>query len=198
MKHNKAAADFRNDGNLEFRQKKFIDALISYNQSLCNAVPNSENLSLAYANRSAVYLELKQFDKCIENIQLARAHGYKNEAKLKEREERCEKLKETHQADPENDPANFFKLTYPQSEKHPPFADCLEIKENKKWGRHIITNRDLSPGDIIAIEEPSLKNVFHLGCFTRCNFCLKSNGLSLIPCDQICTRGKFNSMSFTI
>jgi hypothetical protein len=118
MKDNKKAIEFRNDGNSKFYQNKFYEALISYNKSLCHAENNSENLGLAYANRSAVYLQLKQAEKCLENIQLARAHKYPNKARLEDRQQKAENLKKTHGEDPENNHENFFKLSYPPNEKH--------------------------------------------------------------------------------
>jgi tetratricopeptide (TPR) repeat protein len=190
MKNNQQAINFRNKGNLKFRHNKFHEALISYNKSLCHAEIGSENLSLAYANRAAVYLEVKEADKCLENIELARAHEYANEAKLKEREEKAKKLKENLVEDPENDPKNFFKLSYPQHERNPSIANCLEIKSDPQFGRHVVTNRDLSPGDVIAIEEPIFKAVYHGKRQERCSNCLKPNMLSLIPCDRNCNFGK--------
>jgi SET and MYND domain-containing protein 4 len=186
MKDNKKAVTFRNEGNFKFKQNKFYEALISYNKSLCNSVKESENFSLAYANRAAVYLEVNEADKCLENIELARAHGYANEAKLKEREEKAKVMKENHPKDPENDPENFFKLSYPPHERNPSIVNCLEIHKNEQFGRHVITNRDLNPGDVIAIEDPFFKTVYFKHRRERCSNCLKSNMLSLIPCDGAC------------
>jgi tetratricopeptide (TPR) repeat protein len=186
MKDNKKAEAFREEGNALFMQGKFYEALISYNKSLCYSLvdsENSRNLALAYANRSAVYLELEQFDKCLNNIQLARDNCYKDEKKLKEREEKCLKLKEEQrQEDPENDPGSFFKLSYPACETIPFIANCLEERCNKKFGRYIITNRDLQPGDIVAIEEPVFKTIAKEACYSRCTYCMKSNMLNLVPC----------------
>jgi hypothetical protein len=190
MKDNQQAIYCRNKGNVEFRQKKFYEALIAYNKSLCHAEIGSENLSLAYANRAAVNLEVNEADKCLENIKLARAHGYANEAKLKEREEKANKLKENHLNDPENDPENFFKLSYSPHERNPSIVNCLDIKSDPQLGRHVITNRDLNPGDVIAIEEPIFKSLLRERRYEYCTNCLKPNILSLIPCDGNCDFGK--------
>jgi SET and MYND domain-containing protein 4 len=162
---------------------------------LCHAEIGSENLSLAYANRAAVYLEVKEVDKCLENIELARAHGYANEAKLKEREEKAKKLKENLVEDPENDPKNFFKLSYPAHERNPSIANCLEIHKNEQFGRHVVTNQDLNPGDVIAVEEPMFKRILDCARYLRCSNCLKPNMLSLIPCDKDCNFGKQGNQS---
>jgi tetratricopeptide (TPR) repeat protein len=192
MKDNKKAIDLRNEGNSKFSQNKFYEALISYNKSLCHAENNSENLGFAFANRSAVYLEMKQTDKCLENIQLARAHNYQNEARLEERQQKAEKLKITHREDPENDPGNFFKLSYPPNEEHPSIANCLELHKNKKFGVHVVTSRALNPGDIVCYEPLILQTTFAHGNYSRCRSCLKTNYLNLIPCDN-CSMGKFRN-----
>jgi SET and MYND domain-containing protein 4 len=185
MKNNQEADRLRNAGNAFFRESKFYEALVSYNQSLCHAVPKSEQLSLAYANRAAVYLEIEQFSKCLDNIQLARDHGYKSEMKLKEREDKCKKKNQ------QQDPTTFFKLSYPSHKKNRSIVDCLDIKENEQFGQHIVTTRNLNPGDVIAIEEPIFPLVLNGGRYALCNNCLKSNLLSLIPCDRKCTFGEF-------
>jgi tetratricopeptide (TPR) repeat protein len=189
-KCDKAAERLRNEGNSKFNSSKFYEALICYNKSLCNSTQQLANLGLAYANRSAVYLEMKQVDKCLQNIELARAHGYANEAKLNERQEKAEKLKEIQSKDPQNDPANFFKLSYPPNEKYPSIVDCLKVRENREFGRHVVTNRALNPGDIIAIEEPIFKAIDEGARYERCSNCLKSNLMSFIPCDGYCTFGE--------
>jgi SET and MYND domain-containing protein 4 len=189
MKDSKKEKSFRNEGNLEYRQSKFYEALISYNKSLCYA-ENSDSLGSAYANRSAVYLQLKEADKCLENIQLARDHKYPNEQKLKERQKQAEDLKETQREDPENNPANLIKLTYSPDVKYPSIANCLELRKNDQFGRHVVTKRALNPGDIVCLEPMIVKTTLADGNYKRCRNCLKSNYLNLIPCDK-CSMGKF-------
>lgn len=182
MKNTATADMYRNEGNGFFQRSKFYEALVSYNKSLCHAMPKSDQLGLAYANRSAVYLELKQFGKCLENIQLARDNKYPNETKLKKREMKCKEQSMTHQPDPICDSWIYFKLSHPANEKIPSIADCLEVHKNVKYGRHIITNRNLKAGDVIAIEEPIFKVLHMSHSYSKCTSCFKSNMLNLIPC----------------
>jgi SET and MYND domain-containing protein 4 len=104
---------------------------------------DSVERSHAYANRSAVYLEVKEYQLCLDNIQLARNSGYPVEKlqTLKDREEKCKNMMESEVKSDDDDPWNFFKLSYPANEKIPFIADCLELKKNEKFGRHIVTNR---------------------------------------------------------
>lgn len=198
-KSNEMADTYRKEANEHFNRCEFLEALTLYNKSICHAVEGSGSLGLAYANRSAIYLEAKLFKECLANIELARQHGYPANKiqKLNEREEKCKTLMETYKADPTNDPWNFFKLSYPPNEKIPFIVNCLELKENKKFGRYIVTNSDLKPGDIIAIEEPFYSFTDKKVCFSRCAYCLKSNKLSLIPC-MSCTNSKLTSLQFPL
>jgi SET and MYND domain-containing protein 4 len=139
------AKGYRDQGNLKYRQKIYFDALEFYNRSLMSAEPDSVERSFAFANRSAVYLEMKNYQLCLDNIQLARNSGYPVEKlqTLKSREEKCKELMESEVKSDDDDPWNFFKLSYPANEKIPFIAACLELKKNEKFGRHIVTNRGL-------------------------------------------------------
>jgi SET and MYND domain-containing protein 4 len=189
MKCEETAEKFRSEGNLHFRNRDYHQALLAYNQSLCYAQAN--DLSLAYANRSAVYLEAKLYDECLENIKLARDLGYPKEKleKLNERNQKCKKLMKTHQKDPGNEPWNFFKLSHSPNKKIPFIINCLELCENEKYGRYLITKKNLKTGDVIAIEEPFYKFIDNGVYHSRCANCLKSNHLNLTPC-ALCTKGK--------
>lgn len=189
MKCETTAENFREQGNSHFRNKRFREALVAYNQSLCFA--EGFGVSLCFGNRSAVYLEVKLFEECLQNIKLACDCGYPEEKrqKLFEREQKCKKLMKISRENFKKNPWNFFKLSHAANPKIPFIVDCLQLCESEKFGRYLITNRDLKTGDVIAIEEPFYKfndsEAFH----SRCANCLKSNHLNLIPCLS-CTKGQ--------
>jgi SET and MYND domain-containing protein 4 len=192
-KNDKDAAKFRQQGNLEFVKGNYFEALVCYNKSLCFA--NSPlTASLCYANRSSVYLHLKLYDQCMNNIKLARKYDYPEKQKLDQREEKClsEHLMAMNKKTSDGNPAlvnDFLKLSYPANPKLPLAANCLDLTENVHFGRHVITNRDLKAGDIIAIT-PNIYNVINNEArFHHCSFCLKSNDLDLITCPD-CPRGE--------
>lgn len=145
----------RSEGNKFYSERKFFNALIKYNESLSYAENGSENLGHAFANRSAVYFEMKQFEKCLENIEMARKNFYpeKQSEVLKNREMKCREMMKGHR-EKSLDVWNFFKLSYPSNPKLPFVADCLEVKKSEKYGRHVITNQDLKVGDIVVVETP--------------------------------------------
>lgn len=181
----------RQEGNEFYKKKNFFDALVKYNESLCSSESTSEHRGHAYANRSAVYFELKLFDKSINNIELALKHNFpkENEEILLSRKEKCRKMGKN------SSQKNFFKLTFPSHEKMSSLANCLELKSNEKFGRHIVTKEKINFGDVISIETPYVKvltnkskfdEINQRNIFQRCNFCLKDNKLDLIPCDGCC------------
>jgi hypothetical protein len=163
---------------------------------LCYAPPDSEEIALAYANRSLVYFELGHFEKALQNIQLAKDHNYPKNLieKLNEREAQCLEVLNnvtTHKPSQELESirAKHLNLKIPGNKKMPYYiADCLELKKNVQFGRHIVTNQDLKVGTVLAIEEPFSKIVLAHVRYERCANCLAKNHLNLLPCDSCCVR----------
>ncbi|XP_037048121.1 SET and MYND domain-containing protein 4-like [Bradysia coprophila] len=195
-KSNAKAESLRIEGNELFNRKCYHDAMVKYNQSLCLAAPRSEMLGLAYANRSAVYFEMKLFDNCMRNITLAKQNQCPEvtiEILIK-REAKClTALRQSNRSESGNaDIPKFFNLSYPSHKKLPFMADCLELRHNDKYGRHIVTNKCLKVGDIVAMEEPFCKIVRKAFIHQICSWCFKSNSMDLIPC-RGCTTAMFCS-----
>lgn len=198
MKSDTKAEELRNEGNKFYAAKKFFDALIKYNESLCHATSDSNHLGLAFANRSAVYLEMKLYEKSLNNIELARAHNYpaKNLDILSKREEKCNLL--INQSLKIVEPWSFFKMSFKPHEKLPFAVSPLELRINEKYGNYIITNQTLRVGDILAIEQPFVSVLLSESRFVKveksnkyqkCSNCLRDNQLHLIPCDS-CSQGE--------
>lgn len=154
-KNNTEAKKLRDLGNKHFQERDFFDALLKYNHSLCFAEIGTEAVGMAYANRSAVYIEMKQFDMCLKDIQLARRSNYPIEKleKLKQREEACVTAIENWKPNSYDNPLNFFKLSYAANKKYPGIVDCLVLRNNKKFGNHLVTTKTLRTGDIIGKNE---------------------------------------------
>lgn len=198
MKSDKKAEELRNEGNKFYVGKKFFDALLKYNESLCHATSGSEHLGFAFANRSAVYLEMKLIENSLKNIELAKAHNYPQRIfeVLSKREEKCHLLIEQNMK--VVDPWSFFKLSYKPNEKLPFAVGPLELRINEKYGKHIVTNQSLKVGDILAIERPFVSvllsesrfiKVEKSNKYQKCANCLKDNQLDLIPCSN-CSQGE--------
>jgi SET and MYND domain-containing protein 4 len=195
LKSDSLSKKYRNIGNEYFRRREYFDALLFYNRSLCTAEIGSDTISIAYANRSAVYIKLNHFDLCLQNIQLVRDNNYPAEKmeRLDRREEECKELMKTLKPSPDDDPFNYFKLSYPANPKNPQIVDCLEVRSDNK-GKHVVATRDLKTGDIIAIEEPFCAGLNPGARLYRCSFCLKDQLMNFIPCPG-CANGEIVSVS---
>lgn len=204
QKSNEKAEAARSEGNKLYIDRSFFDALVKYNESLCHAINGSEAVGLAFANRSAVYFEMKLFEKCMKNIVLAKENHYpeKNFEILDKRLAKCaEHIKAGVDVRVDDDPFDFIRLSHDANPKLPFVANCLELKRSEKFGRYIITKVDLKVGDIVAIEKPHFKIIKsdsrYEGCvelnrYQRCTFCLKDNLMDLIPCDGCTSSNYFN------
>lgn len=190
-KSNEVSAVLRAEGNQFYAQKDFYNALLKYNESLCRAESGSENLGLAYANRSAVYFEMKLFDECIVNIGLARQNHYPETSNeiLNKRHDKCVELMRQLKPEAKASTQKIFSLSYPSHEAVPFIADCLDLKTDKQYGRHISTSRQLKVGDVIAVEKPFCKIIRGQFVYQRCAGCFGDFLLNLLPCSS-CQRGE--------
>lgn len=186
-KNEKKAEELRSQGNVLYGKNEFVESVEKYNESLCYA-ESQDKLALSYANRSAVCFELKLYFFCLENIKLAKTHGYPADkmSKLDERMEKCHRLM-AEGADSDEDMmkalgGELMKLSHQPHPKIPYIVDCLDIQFNEEFGRHIVTKKKLLPGDIICIEKPYAKILYPDLKFTRCVHCMQDDTLTLIPC----------------
>ncbi|XP_037951291.1 SET and MYND domain-containing protein 4-like isoform X2 [Teleopsis dalmanni] len=187
-KCNKKSSEFRMLGNEQFslKNRRYFQALELYNKSICFSEPDSENLSIGYANRSAVLFEWKRYRECLTNIQLARKANYPDRLmhKLDKREKDCRQLLATQP--PDIQPYDF-QMPFDPHPQVPNIADCLELRHTDEEGRFLYTNRDLVVGDLIATEEPFCSTLLPPMRYIRCATCKQENYLTLIPCDSCCS-----------
>jgi tetratricopeptide (TPR) repeat protein len=85
------SATLRKHGNELFNKIRLNDAILKYNESLKYSPFNDENLSLAYANRSIAFFKLKEYQLCLNDIELALKYNYPRHllTKLYERKLDC-------------------------------------------------------------------------------------------------------------
>jgi len=142
----------------------------------------------AYSRRSLYFERTGQYKNSIDDIKLAYVNrvSFQHHTLLQRRFPILKQLKSKEKKD---DDDYVFKLSYDAHANIPGIADCLALKVNDAFGHHIVTNRKLLAGDIIAIEE-FFFNVVHVltpdepdKYFFSCAYCLKSGyHLHLIPC----------------
>lgn len=188
-KNDKVAKKNREDGNAMFAKNNFAGALSLYNQSISRGI-KSDNLSLCYANRSAVYFEVGMFAKCLENIEQAKKLKFPAHlmAKL---DKRAEDATRGLLASENIHVFNCFdKLTKPASKKQPFLIDGLMGSElNDLDNREIRTKNALVAGDIIFKETKPFSQVLRQKLiFSHCSYCLSTDAaMSLIPCKSCST-----------
>lgn len=180
-KNDTESAYYRKMGYKKFQEEEWLDAMSLFNQSLCYAEIGSVNVSLAYANRSACFFHLKMYDKCLVDIDLAKQANPTNlMPELDELREDCLKLMRNCE--------NSDKLSYEADKRFPGMAKVLEIRCDKKFGRHIIAKTDLPAGKTILVEKPfvaRLLNTYYNGCSVCMNI-----SMNFIACAQ-CTTALF-------
>lgn len=177
LKCDKIAAHKRKAGNEEFAKQNWSAAMIKYNQSLCFASQKSENVSLAYANRSACFLHMKAYKKCLVDIELAKKSGYPKRlmAKLDQRAAECLKAMEN---DDESEHAPT--LSFKPDDKFPCMANVVKIERDANGEYSVIANEDIAVGKTIVVEKPFCTFLCD-GSSWKCHICLK-NYANLIPC----------------
>lgn len=204
-KSNEEADKLRAQGNDFYHNGDYCKALLAYNNSLCFAEPGTEAVGLAYGNRSAVYFSLQEYELCLANIELARTHNYPlgRRQALRQHAFKAKQQLDKEGPKPEDDRARFFKMSYPRNPKYPFLADCLEMRQDAEDGKHVITTKDLKPGDVIAVTDPCFVSFDQRARLHHCGNCINNSmKLSLIPCAG-CSKGKqfeakmlFNELTF--
>lgn len=171
----------RKEGNELFASGHFLDAIRSYNKAIASAEIDSEELGISYANRSACFLQMKDYASCLIDIELAKRNHYPARLlpKLDRRKIECENRLAANGGvgTLRDDP----KLSFEADQKIPCFANGLEVSHSEKFGNYIKTKRDLEIGQTIIVErafayENPDSEFYCEKCYKRAN--------NLIPCQK--------------
>ena len=141
-------------------------ALHYFNLALMFAEMDSETVGMAYANRSAILVEMGHFEDALEDIDLALKNKYPESRahRLEKRKVKCEELMQKKREEYlAINPGRRNEIeTEIQHMKHmrnellrvkkpnpliPAAADCVEIKVDEDQGRHLVVNRDVCAGN---------------------------------------------------
>lgn len=179
-KNNVRSIELRNLGNEQFYLENVPKAMDYYNRSLCFAEIDSENVALAYANRSAGFFHMQKYREAIVDIELAENAFIPEHMwpELEERKQKCRDLIVAGKQRSENVP----KLGYDIDENFPCMAECLDLQNSKEFGRYFLAKRDIPVGKIVLSEESFIgakKNYESMGCSN----CLQLN-MNFIACPQ--------------
>lgn len=168
-KNNQTSTECLIDGNRKFLVGNWSGAMMSYNQSLCFAVPDSVHESLAYANRSECFFKMKMYIKAYFDIKLALKwkHSPRVARRLNRHLLKYQKILHTGL----DIDGLMPTLSFEPHPNHPCMANVLEICENNEFGRHIVAKCDIDAGKHIFVTE-----VFASGtasgnemCCAKCN-----------------------------
>ncbi|XP_060575894.1 SET and MYND domain-containing protein 4-like [Ruditapes philippinarum] len=76
IKASENASGFRNEGNRLFQRKIYKEAVSKYTQAVLNGPKESEELALAYGNRSAALYRIGSYQECLADIEEALKCGF--------------------------------------------------------------------------------------------------------------------------
>ncbi|XP_065073820.1 SET and MYND domain-containing protein 4-like [Ochlerotatus camptorhynchus] len=182
-KCNVRAAKARQEGNKLYLKKNYLEALEKYNESICWAQIDSEDLAIGYANRTAIYYENEEYEFAMANIALAKRHKYPERLmpKLQARELRC-KGKIDAGEHKSSTPCPKLVVNVEPNPKIPFVAQGIAMKELPHFGRSMVAERDFKAGSVILCEKPMMVSISPEAKYKLCQSCSSENFLSLIPC----------------
>lgn len=174
------AMQLRRDGNAVYGVHAYSHAMELYSESLLYSESGSENISLAYANRSTCFLKLNMLDECLKDIELAKAAGYpiKLMHKLDERRVTClKRISEGVQ------PLVIdAKLSFKHDKKMPCMANVLKVKRDNMGNYSVVAKEDIDVDQTIVMEKSFRTHLTKRFGF-KCNICLKGY-TNLVPCTK--------------
>lgn len=160
----------------------FYEALVALNKSSIAAAGDSAVLSKLFLEKSRIYYKLGHYENCLRCLEDAERLESGNDEAEALRGECLSALNDNGRSSTpstQNIYANFIKLSHPPHRRLPFIVDCLELRENDVFGKHVITNRNLKAGDVIAMEKSYFHFVSPHAVFERCFNCFRSNKLDL-------------------
>ncbi|XP_058794975.1 SET and MYND domain-containing protein 4-like isoform X1 [Phymastichus coffea] len=159
--------------------------LMQYSKSVAFAPNNSEDLALAYGNRSALLLHLHQYQQCLDDINRALqiTNSTKLISKLHARKQKCLQLMENLNKKKNYEESIIDSISKENNHtlKLPTIApstviqsasEAITVKYNEKYGRHLIATRYIKPGEIIIAEKGYVCYPMTCHRYLICSHCL--------------------------
>ncbi|XP_064088531.1 SET and MYND domain-containing protein 4-like isoform X1 [Macrobrachium nipponense] len=168
-------------------------------------------LGKGFANRSAVMLDIGEYEKCLEDINLALEYGYPEELrpKLEARRLKCQEIQRQKVSNCSH--RNFVnknlessilkecltKMKFFQAQKPPVIKDpnpcipaCSSAVKVSYWpnkGRGFVATRDIKPGEVLGVERSFAVVVSQELLVTHCSTCTRPcvNPLPCPGCSQV-------------
>lgn len=169
-----------------FQIGEWNEAAELFNESLCFAEKGSPNLGIAYANRSACFFNLKMYDKCLVDIDLAIENHCPKPMKwrLERRKLSCSKyIEDGAQAN-----ERILTLDFDADERYPGMSNAVRFQKDTDNRHTVVATQNIDVGKIVAIDKAFTKTLFIIYGW-KCNICLRSQ-TNLVPCKK-CTTAMF-------
>ncbi|PZC76419.1 hypothetical protein B5X24_HaOG204658 [Helicoverpa armigera] len=184
---------YRNLGNGMYQRADLFSAWQYYNLALMYAPLTSTTYSLAIANRSAVLAAMKEYEACIEDINMVFTLRYPPTIrdKLLKRMKQCEegiKERESPEVCEEDEALAEEVLTLKAQDKHEKYLDAskkLKVVYTSDMGRHVVAAEDIDVGEVIVQEDPYVRVLLKSQCTICCAHCF-SRKFNLYPCPYCC------------
>lgn len=193
QKNNILSDKHREGGKVHFGYGNYSNAMHCFNFSLSGAENGTENIALAYANRSACFLHLGMPEESLVDIGFAKKAKYPEHLmhKLEARTMKCTRLLINEDFKENRFTPIKLRLSFDEHEQCAGVADCLKIHRNHEFGRHVITTRDLKIGETILLEQPFaiIRKRSYMTIRDRCIHCFKER-MNFITCSN-CVGGLF-------
>lgn len=185
-----SSCHYRNLGNKMYEKKKLYMALQYYNLALMYAPLVSPSYALAISNRSAVLAGLKQYDACLNDINMVLSMSpMAIRDKLLKRRSMCMEALRTIE-EPDIFEKNqlieeIFAMNGPKNSKYVDASSKLAVLHTPELGRHVVAQEDIEVGDVIVREDPFVSVLLREQITMTCGNCF-SRHFNMYPCAYCC------------
>lgn len=127
------------------------------------------SLNLAYKHRAACFMRMELYVRAFIDIQWALKYPHIGRTLLQLKTQLAECQKKLITIDSSG--SSIPKVHYPMQTDFPCLTNVLEIRENEKYGRHIVAKRDIAVGKVVMVSEifASASVSDTLACCRICN-----------------------------
>lgn len=173
----------RKRGNIAFEMGNLQLALLCYNHAILLAPNNSQELKLAFSNRSAIFQKWKLYEACLQDIDICFSKGCPADIVDKLQKRR----KEVVCLAPNNEVKYFLnnlskKFTQCASSNLEIPCASSDIKVASTDVPIIVASRDIKVGSVLATETSYVSYTNATNTLFCCHYCQKPS-LNLIPCE---------------
>lgn len=181
---------YRKQGNEDYVNNNYPEALICYNKAILFAPQKSTALTLGYSNRSALLYHTKAYKACLNDIDTCYKLGLTDQFvrdKLERRVKECTPnlwADIGHEMNKVTFGGTFFNFNVPRNHQVPCASlDVGVVKETDKF--KVVAVKNIDVGTLVSLETAYACELRPEVNYLACYYCHKLD-LNLIPCDNCC------------